>query len=77
MRVTWNGEPFCTLKPPFDKVFNALFNNGSHSKRPLRKNMFYKVGHISGPRRSPDMILSITCEISSVPPRACRQPNTK
>ena len=44
-----------TLKPLFDIVPNADFNCSSNSERSVQKYMFYKCGHISGPKRSPDM----------------------
>ena len=33
-------EAFCTLRIPFDIVFNALFNRGYHPIQPLQKYMF-------------------------------------
>ena len=40
-------QAFCTLRTPFDIVFNALFNRGSHPIQPLQNVRFYKYGHNS------------------------------
>ena len=39
--ITWtNIEAFCTLRAPFDIVFNALFNHEYRPIQPLHKSMF-------------------------------------
>jgi hypothetical protein len=45
------------------------------------KKLFYKIGHNSGPRGSPDMILAAFDgkfheKKDEIPPRACRPPYT-
>ena len=56
--MTWNKiQPLCTLRTPFDLVFNDIFNHGYHPIQPSHKYMFYKYAHNSGPKGSPDMIL--------------------
>ena len=51
-------QPFCILRAPSDIVFIALFNCGYHPNDLRKKPTFYKWGHISGPKGSPDMILN-------------------
>ena len=46
------------LKTPFDIVFKALFNCSYNTERSVQKYMFYKCGHISGPKIFPDMSLN-------------------
>ena len=73
-------QAFCTLRTPFDIVFNALFNHGSHPKRPFQTYMFLQICSYLGSKVSPDMILSAfdikfhetKNEILSL---ACRPPN--
>ena len=53
-------QAFCTLRTPFDIVVEAFVNHGS-LPYPSKKLCFYKSAHDSGPRGSPDMILSAFC----------------
>ena len=51
-------RPVLTLRTPFDIVFSA-FLTLVLTQNVLRENhMFYNIGHISGPRRSTDLIFS-------------------
>ena len=46
------NHPFCNLRKPSDTVAMVLTQSD-----PRKKHTFYKYGHISGSRRSPDIIL--------------------
>ena len=52
-------QALCTLKTPFNIVFDA-HSTAVVTQFNLYKNVcFYKYGHDSGPRGSPDMILTV------------------
>ena len=52
-------QAFCTLRTPFDIVFNALFRHVSHPIQPSHKYIhLFNYAHNSDPRGSPDMILT-------------------
>ena len=48
----------CMLRMPFDTACDALFYYRYNPERCLQKYMFYKCGHSSGSKRSPDIILN-------------------
>ena len=73
-----NIQDLCALRTPFDIVVNALFSHGSHPKRSWLKYRFLQIcSYNSGPRGSPDVILSACYvkfhrEKNEIPPRACK-----
>lgn len=42
-RISIKVQPLCTLETSSDLVFNALFNHGYHSIRPLNKYVFLQI----------------------------------
>ena len=75
-------QAFCTLRTPFDIVFNALFNHGSNPIQPFQKYIFLQICSYLRPQGGgPDMILTAFDvkfheKQDELPPGACN-PQTK
>ena len=68
-------QAFCVLRTPFDLVFNALFNHGSHPKRSWQKYMFLQICSWLRPQGVPrhdsdGMRRQISREKHEIPPTA-------
>ena len=54
-----NIEPFCILRTPFDTVFEICLTMVLTKSVVCKTRILYTIDHISGSRRSPDMILNV------------------
>ena len=65
IQITWiKLRPFCTLRTPFDIVFNAHFNYGYHPKPPPQKTRFANV--VISPAPGGPQILFLVHSISNL-----------